>query len=232
MCRISQKQLNSKLGPDYTLPGRNITSRADTLKHMPDYHYPGRGKACKPTGPALLIPAGPGSLHPGWPSVPVSPAGPGQRPPGWAGIRTSRLGRSDSRLGHLASGPGLLLRVGIPPAGRDSTSGPGLLLRRAVFCAAPGWAGSGGSGLAEITFFGPPFPGRVTPIPAGPGRDSPGPGLGRITSPLAGSAPPGPRFTPSGIFSSSGIDSIALCQSWDAPRLRLAHPPDTSPTYL
>jgi hypothetical protein len=35
----------------------------------------------------------------------------------------------------------------------------------------------------------------------------------------------GPGFTPSGSFSSFGINSIALCQFWDASRLELAHPP-------
>jgi hypothetical protein len=60
-------------------------------------------------------------------------------------------------------------------------------------------------------------------VPAGPGRDSPGPG--RITSPQAGLVLSGPGFTLSRGFSSSGIDSIALCQFWDASRLRLAHPP-------
>jgi hypothetical protein len=36
--------------------------------------------------------------------------------------------------------------------------------------------------------------------------------------------PPGPGFTPSGILCSSGIDSTAWCQSWDASGLGLAHP--------
>jgi hypothetical protein len=121
MCRISKKQLNSKLGPDYTLPGRNITSRADTLKHRPDYHYPGWGKACKPAGPTLLIPAGPGSLHPGWPSVPVSPAGPGQRPPAWAVLTPGWVILPPGRDSFF--GPGFLQQAGTPPADWDSFSG-------------------------------------------------------------------------------------------------------------
>jgi hypothetical protein len=48
---------------------------------------------------------------------------------------------------------------------------------------------------------------------------------GRIIYLLADLAPPGPGFTSSGTYSSSGIDSSILCQSWDALWLRLAHTP-------
>jgi hypothetical protein len=111
MCWIFKKQLNSRLGPDYTLPGRNITSLAGTLKPRPDNRYPGRGKASKPAGPAFLIPAGPGSLHPGWPSVSVVPAdresffgwaSSGRPRPGWADHPAGPPWMPAPRLGRLS----------------------------------------------------------------------------------------------------------------------------------
>jgi hypothetical protein len=88
----------------------------------------------------------------------------------------------------------------------------------------PAWPGffsrppSGNTGWAEIVYSG--WPGRHSPCP---GRITSL--AGRINTLQADLAPPGPRFTPSGTYYSFGIDSIALCQSWDVSRLGLARPP-------
>jgi hypothetical protein len=133
-----------------------------------------------PAGPPLL-------LDPGWAGL-ASPGWAGTPPPAGPLLLVSRLGSvrlgrhpawvpapRTSQAGPLARVPrlGLRRRPGwaIPAFGRSSTwlpAGPPHPLL-------PGWAGSGGSGLAGI-----PSPGRyksipvgpVLHIPAGPGRDS------------------------------------------------------------
>jgi hypothetical protein len=64
---------------------------------------------------------------------------------------------------------------------------------------------------------------HLSNVSAGPGRDYPGPG--RINPLQADLALSGPRLASSGTYSSSAMNSSALCQSWDALWLRLAHPP-------
>jgi hypothetical protein len=139
------------------------------------------------------------------------PAGLPPRPSGWAGRPLSRLGLIRCAPGRPSSlHPGW---AGLLPSGQDSSSRPGSLPR--PHCA--GWAG-----LTLQDRF-PLYPGW-----ARPGFPLPRPRFllaGRITPSQAGILLFWPRFTPFGTYSSSGIDSSALCQSWDTSRLGLAHPP-------
>jgi hypothetical protein len=107
-----------------------------------------------------------------------------------------------------------------------SAPAPGCISRLGRPVVRPGWAGRSCLGWANRPpsqlgrLFRPgwasvsPLPGWASAIrflPAGPASQS---------RPDRRS-----RFTPSGLFSSSGIISIVMCQSWDALWLRLAHPP-------
>jgi hypothetical protein len=182
--------------------------------------YPGwAGSSLSRLGRSQCLPAGPDPLCPGRASLcssrlgrdaissrPAPPPGPSGSPPG----RRFLLGRRD------------LLRAGTParPLCRSPRLGLGMAIRlslgptpwRAAFCV-PGWAGSGGSGLAGIVFLAPPFEqysGWARPGFPWPRPDYHSPGhiivlLARLTS-------CGLRFGSSGTFYSSGIDSIALCQ--------------------
>jgi hypothetical protein len=164
MYRNIKKQVNSKVGPDYISLGRNITSLAGTLKPRPDYHYPGRGKASKPAGPAFIIPAGPESLCPGWPSVPSArvgrlsvPAGLLPLRPGWAGSLRRWLGQRAGRASLL------LPRLGrpAPRLGRRSPSA------RAGIPAPPAHLGRAGSARPGL----PPIEASIQRPPSPPGRD-------------------------------------------------------------
>jgi hypothetical protein len=161
--------------------------------------FPAWAEASHPAGPRLpapawaATPAGPQAACPGWGVLPAGP--PSLAPPMGRPLRSTRLGR--------------IRRI---RPGRDSSPG------RHLHHARLGW-------IRRIR------PGRdfspsghhMGTVPAGLGRDSPGPG--RIIPLQADLVLSGPKFTSSGTYSSSGIDSSVLCQSWDALWLRLAHTP-------
>jgi hypothetical protein len=149
--------------------------------------------------------------------------------------RVTRLGRDF----HPRRGP--LPRLGLrppapagplplaPPAGRPLRSARLRRIRRIR----PGRDSSPGrhfhhARLGQIRRIRPgrdfsPSGHHLGTVPAGPGQDSPGPGW--IIPLKADLVLSGPGFTSSGTYSSSGIDSSVLCQSWDALWLRLAHTP-------
>jgi hypothetical protein len=114
---------------------------------------PGWAAAVYPAGPGNLPLAGPQSAFPGWAGVPTT-FGPSRRPasiPGWA----RWPGLSPYPAGPLATylaGP-----APRPPAGPGRLRlGSFLQLPRGPSSPRPGWAGSGGSGLAGIPSR-PPF---------------------------------------------------------------------------
>jgi hypothetical protein len=152
-------------------------------------------------------------------------AGPAQQPPGWAGISLTRLGRSDSRLGRSDSRLGRSnSRLGrSTPAAQWAQAG--LLLRATALRQAGVSSRLGSLPRTEAAQADTPGPGRNSPCRLAWSLRSIPIGLGWASSPQAGLNPSGPGFTPSGLYSSSGINSSILCQSWDALWLRLAHPP-------
>jgi hypothetical protein len=158
-----------------------------------------------------------GFLHPGWALRP-RPSRPASSSPGWAGSWLTPAGPMlAARLGSPGhSRPGGPLPVQ-HPAGPDyeNPAWPGFPLQ-APFVR-PGWAGLECPDWARPA---PPGPGRIISLV---GRNIHSPG--RINSIQAELYLFWPRFTFSGTFPSSSIDSSALCQSWDASRLGLAHPP-------
>jgi hypothetical protein len=164
---------DNMLRPDYSLlgrhmksPGRNIarSGRINTLSRLGQSLSIRLGRHPLPGGPrrpALLPALAWASLSscPGVGQSLHSPAGPGLSPP--AGPAPSLGWRPfPPRLGHRApagppslsslAGPGLAPRLGrFPPTSWQASSS-----------ATPGWAGSGGSGLAGI-----PSPGRNLQCP-------------------------------------------------------------------
>jgi hypothetical protein len=146
---------------------------------------PRLGRRAPPAGPGSSSLAGPPSLLQS-----------GSPPSGWAGSPSLRLGHCLPRLGRF------LLQTGFSSA-QARILPPGRHFRWAAKLAGRGH--SPGQNMPAGLYLGT--------VPAGPGRDSPGPG--RITSPLAGFAPSGPGLIPSGLLSPSGINFIILCQSWD-----------------
>jgi hypothetical protein len=120
--------------------------------------------------------------------------------PGWARMALLRWAKTEL----LSLGRSSLPRLG---RGFSYADWAGILSQRQC----PGWVSSSPSRRGRFFFSrlgrcaqpGPCycFPGRINPC--------------------------GPRFTLSGTYSSSGFASSALCQSWDASRLRLAHPPSS-----
>jgi hypothetical protein len=156
--------------------------------------------------------------------LPPSRRGPVPRFPGWAG-RPQDPGWAASLRARSAPGPPLIpARLPLPPGwprpappagrplfrpGRDWPRPEGLprkyLSQAGTSWARPGFPYPGWVGL--YTVFRPSWAGTATP--------------------LAGLALFWPGFTLFGSFLSSGIPSSTLCQSWDASRLRLAHPPSS-----
>jgi hypothetical protein len=159
-----------------------------------------------PAGPQLGLLAGPQQGSPGWAAAWF---------PGWAKARSPVWASSASRP---ASSPA---PARLTPAGRHLLP--------------PGWAGSGGSGLAGISsqgvFANTGWAGLYCSGWARQGSLAQA-GLYLWQAGLSPCRPsyssPGPIFTPSGTYSSSSIDSHTPCQSWDASRLGLARSP---PTY-
>jgi hypothetical protein len=167
----------------------------------------------------------------------------------WANAPSAPAG-SVSRLGFLASSR---VAAGPAPLPRLGLRRPFSWLGRSLISRLGLWPTSPAGPASRRPCF--PRPGGLAPVlhPAGPDQEDPAwPGFlprasicamfwlgqagipwprpdyplsGRDSSLFADLAPPGPRFTSSGTYSSSGIDSSALCQSWDALWLRLAHPP-------
>jgi hypothetical protein len=179
------------------------------------------------------------SSSPAWASRPVPPRGPTPRSafPGWAGVPATsgpsrRPGLSPCPAGPLATDPAgpaprppagllpqrprlgsLLQRTGLPRLGFSQCSTrlgrirrirPGRDFPSRLPLLITGWAGLWYSGWARLIL---PWP-RPDYLHNRPRYSS-----------------PGPRFIPTGVFYSFGINSIVLCQSWDASRLGLAHPP-------
>jgi hypothetical protein len=191
------RDFSPRLGPGTSSPGSGLAP----LSRLGWHGSSGWASAPSPGWAGMSYPAGPVARKPSWADVPLPPPG---RPP---------------RRGPLP-------RQGLWPAAPAGPLPPHTPAPQWAYSrAAPGWARSGGSVLAGI-----PSPGRRLQCPgwARPGFPWPRLGFslpGRIISPQAGLTPCGLRFALSGTYSSSGIASSALCQSWDASRLRLAHPP-------
>jgi hypothetical protein len=125
-----KKQLNSKVGPDYTFMGQNSAAQAGISGGGPAHSSPGQGWA--------------GTAPPGWVGM-LSPRLGRLPPPGWAGFLPSAGQASFIPDGPPVRPPRLGLRAS-DPAGPLIPPAP----RWANLSTAPGWAGSGGSGLAGI----------------------------------------------------------------------------------
>jgi hypothetical protein len=146
---------------------------------------PGWGRFFIPAGPSQHRPALPGPTSPQLQasSMPVGPL-PRLRirpAPGWAGVSPGGPPRPLPRLGRRALSGWPAPRLAICPAWAG-TAPPGwaapACLRLACQLRCPSWAGSRGSGLAGI-----PCKADFLYIPAGPGRDSPGPGRDSLIRP-------------------------------------------------
>jgi hypothetical protein len=109
------------------------------------------------------VPAGPISCAPGGPPFPCVPAGPDLHPPAWAArpMSPARLGPSAHPPARPACRPGLPPRLCRQPR---FLARPACWLGRALAGLSapfPGWAESGGSGLAGITPPGHPLQPRL-----------------------------------------------------------------------
>jgi hypothetical protein len=220
--------------PDYSLLGRHMKSPGRNIARQ------GRISALSRLGRNLSIWLGRHPL-PGGPRRPCSPsrlggplsfpawagashlAGLGLPAPAWAatpaGPQATCPAGAFSRLGLWLAAPAGPLPLA-PPAGRPLRSTRLGRIRRIR----PGRDSSPGRHLhhARLGRIRRIRPGRdfspsgrhLGTVPAGRGRDSPG--LGRIIPLQADLVLSGPGFTSSGTYSSFGIDSSVLCQSWDA----------------
>jgi hypothetical protein len=183
------------------------------------------------------------------PAGPVSRSRPPRRPssPSWAGKPLPRLGLPPSaRVGRFPC-----LSAGQPAGWAAAPAGPPRPDWAALLACAPGGlppalypAGRDQEDPAWLGFL--PWAGLTSPGRAYPGRSFAGqamirlypgwatfcllfwPGQAGIPWPRPDYSSPGPRLTPSGIFTSSSFTSSTLCQFWDASRLELAYPP---PSY-
>jgi hypothetical protein len=170
---------------------------------------------------------------PGWASIPSRPSTP-TRPvsssPAWAGGQPiPAVGRQVllTRLGQSAARPWLgrrpLLLPGQRPGGPAASSRPAGLDQED-----PAWPGLSSkppftsSGLERSGWARPALPWPRPEYPLGRPDYSLS---GHDSSLLADLAPPGLRFTSFETYYSSSTNSIAWCQSWDASRLGMAHPP-------
>jgi hypothetical protein len=145
------------------------------------------------------------------PFPPAGPASCSAPPNGWADVHPSAGPTPPAGRRSLRPRPDGPISPQCPTGpDQEDPAWPGFVSRPPSV--SPGWDGLVCSGRARPGF---PWP---RPDYSSPGRISPF---------QADLAPPGPGFTSFGTYSSSGIDSSALCQSWDALWLRLAHPPSS-----
>jgi hypothetical protein len=203
-------------------------------------------------GLGAFIPAGPGSLQAGWarsaaPRPPSVPNGPAGLCPGRASRPASALAWAVLASFPAGPTPWLGWRPGWAPSS-FSPVGPAAFTRLGRIRRIRPGRDSSPSGL------------YLRNIPAGPGRDAPGPGrdsswqagilLGRPDYYLGGRISPlqGRYFPHWDIFlvqhrlqrivpvlgrlqARTGTSSIVICWSWDAPWLRPAYPSSPSKSY-
>jgi hypothetical protein len=210
-------------GPLLLSPGRHILAQA-SIRARPASGRPGRPLSPSSRHQARLL--GRRLLAPGWAGFP---------PPRWA-------------FSQLSGWAGMCDPV--RPRTRARVGCPLHLPARPVAGVAPGWAGTSALRLGRIPLqaaFSSSTPGGPFFLPRLGRRAQAGIpkqvgiplfwlgclcalfrlGKAGIPWPRPDYYSPGPRFTPSDVFYSSGINSSALCQSWDASRLGLAYPPSS-----